>query len=1122
MKITKWTALLVGASCAALAAAPPAPQGVITARAFTGIGGTSVADLTNSTKFINNQPDVVTYLPYFEWNATGDIYTPPGDWGDNYGVQIVGYFYPPSDGEYWFYICSDDQSVLYLSTDEDPENKKLIAMNPNWNNPRDYEGTAQRNPDNPENCSATFLGTEWPERDPMMGGAKIELEAGKAYYIEALMKEGGGGDNLSVAVFDMSGVIPSMPGALIPIPGEYLATIDKSSGPPTITTQPQSQTVNEGESVTFTVEVDGTPPYTYQWYRDGNPIPDATNATYTIPFALATDDGAKFKVEVSNNLGKVTSEEVVLNVIADTEPPTVVDIGSDRPNRIFIVFSEPVDQTSAENSANYQIQGGPNIASAVLKPDQRTVLLQTATPMPEGQWYTLVINNIKDLAAAGNTIAPNSEIQFRSAVFVRGFVVHKKFEGFDDNAGVDPTNLFLNPRYPDQPDRIELLTAVEYPPNGAYRDSTKDPNRNYFDIIEGYFIPPQTGEYVFFTAGADRWWLFLSTNEDPANIHMIAGDPADWADPRAWNISNQQDPARHRSDLSPFNTWPTAPTIRLTEGQKYYLLMVHHDPSWAGGDWFDATYKLEGEPDPANGTPPRLTGDVIGTYIDATDSAITILKQPEDVTVTEGQIARFRIEVTGTSSYGDTVLLQWQRAEPGSDEFVDIPGAVYATYETPLLKLADNGARYRVVCAVPGLTKVSEAATLTVVPDTQPPQVVGVGSILKNGAVEIGVEFDEDVDPTTASDPANYVLSKGSVTNVRYQRFAHADGTSELVLGSNGPFYGCAVVLETSGLSPGDQVTVTVKNVKDLKGNAIPSSGLSKTLTISGKFQWAAMGGNDYLEGNTADQNINPDPTLWPDDVVAVGPNDFFLISSSSANWDVYDEATFVYEKVTGDFDKVVRIEFQDPASHWARAGICVTPSADEGVTRADVTGGAQMERRFLVRANPTIRWDGAVANNSFEAAWRLTKGGTYSAAASGTPVYPTAWVRVKRQGQTFTAYYSNDGVNWTQITSVTFNEEPVPDTLLVGPYYAPELNNNQSAQGIGHSVVAKFRDYGDYQKPAPTLSIHMNEQGQIVLTFEGTLQEADEVTGPYVDVTDQSPYVVTPKAKQKYYRARW
>ena len=49
-----------------------------------------------------------------------------------------------------------------------------------------------------------------------------------------------------------------------------------------------------------------------------------------------------------------------------------------------------------------------------------------------------------------------------------------------------------------------------------------------------------------------------------------------------------------------------------------------------------------------------------------------------------------------------------------------------------------------------------------------------------------------------------------------------------------------------------------------------------------------------------------------------------------------------------------------------------------------------------------------------------------------------------------------------------------------------------------------------------------MNEQGQIVLTFEGTLQEADEVTGPYVDVTDQSPYVVTPKAKQKYYRARW
>lgn len=95
------------ATCSGLlyanAAAPAIPQGLITGKAFTGISGTTVASLTNSAKFPDT-PDVVVFLPYFEWNATGDIYTPPGNWADNYGTQIAGYFYPPVDGDYVFYL----------------------------------------------------------------------------------------------------------------------------------------------------------------------------------------------------------------------------------------------------------------------------------------------------------------------------------------------------------------------------------------------------------------------------------------------------------------------------------------------------------------------------------------------------------------------------------------------------------------------------------------------------------------------------------------------------------------------------------------------------------------------------------------------------------------------------------------------------------------------------------------------------------------------------------------------------------------------------------------------------------------------------------------------------------
>jgi hypothetical protein len=61
--------------------------------------------------------------------------------------------------------------------------------------------------------------------------------------------------------------------------------------------------VLQGDPVAFAVAVDGTPPFFYQWRRDGGPIAAATNAAYSIAATTATDDGAVFSVSVSNELG---------------------------------------------------------------------------------------------------------------------------------------------------------------------------------------------------------------------------------------------------------------------------------------------------------------------------------------------------------------------------------------------------------------------------------------------------------------------------------------------------------------------------------------------------------------------------------------------------------------------------------------------------------------------------------------------------------------------------------------------------------------------------------------------------------------------------------------------------
>jgi hypothetical protein len=82
---------------------------------------------------------------------------------------------------------------------------------------------------------------------------------------------------------------------------------------PTIVTQPVSQTVNTGSSVTFSVVAAGTNPLRYQWSKDGVVINGATSSTYTINTSQTSDQG-NYSCLVSNNYGNITSNLVPLQV----------------------------------------------------------------------------------------------------------------------------------------------------------------------------------------------------------------------------------------------------------------------------------------------------------------------------------------------------------------------------------------------------------------------------------------------------------------------------------------------------------------------------------------------------------------------------------------------------------------------------------------------------------------------------------------------------------------------------------------------------------------------------------------------------------------------------------------
>ena len=103
-----------------------------------------------------------------------------------------------------------------------------------------------------------------------------------------------------------------------------------SSGPtaPTITTQPQNQTVVAGQSATFAVSAGGTAPLSYQWQKNGVNIAGATSANYATPATATTDNGLAFRVLVSNAGGTATSSAATLTVSAVAAPSIQVSSSS--------------------------------------------------------------------------------------------------------------------------------------------------------------------------------------------------------------------------------------------------------------------------------------------------------------------------------------------------------------------------------------------------------------------------------------------------------------------------------------------------------------------------------------------------------------------------------------------------------------------------------------------------------------------------------------------------------------------------------------------------------------------------------------------------------------------------
>ena len=102
--------------------------------------------------------------------------------------------------------------------------------------------------------------------------------------------------------------------------------------PPSITAQPQNQTVTAGQTATFSVSATGSGALTYQWRKNGTNIGGATTSSYTTPATVLADNGATFAVIVSNSAGSVTSNNAALTVNRAQTPPSITSPATATPS----------------------------------------------------------------------------------------------------------------------------------------------------------------------------------------------------------------------------------------------------------------------------------------------------------------------------------------------------------------------------------------------------------------------------------------------------------------------------------------------------------------------------------------------------------------------------------------------------------------------------------------------------------------------------------------------------------------------------------------------------------------------------------------------------------------------
>jgi hypothetical protein len=163
-------------------------QGLVEIWFYNNVSVSSVTDLGGLARYPDN-PDEVLRLNRLEG---------PTNRGDRYAGLVRGYITAPTDGQYRFFMTSDDDGQFLLSDSASPSQARVIATVPDWAGRGNFKKYSSQTSSN------------------------IFLSSGQKYYFEMRYREAGGGDQFAVA-WEGPGFSQSV------VDGQYLSSFSQES-----------------------------------------------------------------------------------------------------------------------------------------------------------------------------------------------------------------------------------------------------------------------------------------------------------------------------------------------------------------------------------------------------------------------------------------------------------------------------------------------------------------------------------------------------------------------------------------------------------------------------------------------------------------------------------------------------------------------------------------------------------------------------------------------------------------------------------------------------------------------------------------------------------------------------